>query len=54
MYDLLRQRRFAELAAVIQSTTDTCETDTDLLAEQARASLARAADACELLTPLSS
>ncbi|MHB0957392.1 MAG: GAP1-N2 domain-containing protein [Pirellulaceae bacterium] len=52
--ELLRQHRFAELGALIQSTADTEETDTDLLAEHARARLAKSADVADLITPFSS
>ena len=51
IYELLRNRQFAALATVIESTADTLETDTDLLAEQARASVAKHADALDVITP---
>jgi hypothetical protein len=49
MYELLRNRQFAELAAVIKSTADTPETDTDLLAERTRASVVKNADSLDLI-----
>ncbi|MHB8970479.1 MAG: GAP1-N2 domain-containing protein [Pirellulaceae bacterium] len=51
MYELLRNRQFAALATVIESTADTLETDTDLLAEQARASVANHVESLDVITP---
>ena len=54
IYELLRSRQFTTLAEVIQNTATTTETDTDLLAEQARVRLEKTTRVPDLVTPFSS
>jgi hypothetical protein len=53
IYELLRSRQFTILAEVIQDTAATAETDTDLLAEQARVRIDKHARVPDLITPFS-
>jgi hypothetical protein len=52
MYELLRNRQFSAVAAVIQDTATSAETDLDLLAEQAHVRIAKQAPAPGLIMPL--